>query len=79
MLSVTDLQGKRNQIEATILTLRNRANELRDELKATEIAEQQAMGALLLLNELLQGPATPEAPEGNANGDLLCRDDGQQQ
>lgn len=79
MWNATELQSKRNHIEATILMLRNRANELRDELKATESAEQQATGALLLLNELLQGMVNPESPKDNESGDVLRSDDGQQQ
>lgn len=77
-MTTNDLQAKRNHIEATILTLRNRANGLEEELQATRNAEQQAVGALLLLNEFMQGLANPEAPKDETNGDLLCRDDGQQ-
>ena len=57
-----DLPGKKQRILVNLEQIRIRLQQLRDELEARENQEQQALGALMLIDELqAEEKAIPDA------------------
>ena len=68
MYTQEELEQKRQHIELAILRLVNQEQDLQCQLDTTAVAKQQATGALILLNELLERLAATKPTEENTDG-----------